>query len=358
MKIARLLLLGLLAAPLGCENTPEPVTPQNPPADTPPPLESAKPAEPSAEEVARKAEEEKKKAEAEKKKAEAAKKLAADWAQLEEDTRAEETRWTPALHAEAKKLATRHATLDSALKAVLKGKHRKPQSAQRDKHRHPLETLKFFGLKPSMAVLEYSPGEGWYTELLAPTLAAQGKLFVNIGDAKGPADQRGTYYAERLRRFLDRAPEVYGKVERIQTVTPVPSLGIEGKLDMVIVCRAMHGMHRNKVLDGFLGEVHKALKPGGVLGVEQHRAAAGQNPDETAKNGYLPEAWLIKTIEAAGFELVAKSEVNANAKDTRDYPEGVWALPPTLERKDKDREKLLAVGESDRMPLRFAKKRK
>jgi predicted methyltransferase len=114
-------------------------------------------------------------------------------------------------------------------------------------------------------------------------------------------------------------------------------------------------MHRDKLLPGFLAEVHKVLKPNGVLGVEQHRAKPDANPDESAKKGYLPEPFLIKEIEAAGFKLAGKSEVNANPKDTKDYEEGVWALPPTLRMGEKDKQKYIDIGESDRMTLKFTK---
>jgi predicted methyltransferase len=350
MKASHLLLLGVLAAPIACAETPEPVAPPPPTAaptaETAPP--PAKPAELTPEE--------KKKAEEAQKKAEAADKLAADRAQLAVDAASEDARWTPETHAAAKKLAsTKWPNAKAAITAAQKGGHRKTGNAARDAYRHPLETLEFWGLKPNMTVLEYSPGEGWWTELLAPTLATSGKLMINIGDVKGPKDQRGTYYAERLALFLDRAPEIYGKIERIVTPTPIPSFGLDGKVDLMIVSRNMHGMVRNKQLGGFLAEAMKALKPGGVLGVEQHRAKAGAEVEEAAKKGYLPEEWLIKEIEGAGFKLAAKSEINANAKDTKDYPEGVWALPPTLEGKEKDKAKLLAIGESDRMTLRFVK---
>src|SRR5262249_27218574 len=151
------------------------------------------------------------------------------------------------VRAEAKKLAeTKHASLKAALGAILKGKHRKPVSGPRDVYRHPLETLEFFGLKPTMTVLEYGPGEGWYTELLAPTLAAKGKLYATMTDPNGPADARATFYGQRFQRFLETGAEVYGKVERV-TYTPtkppsIPSFGLEGKLDMVIATRELHGM--------------------------------------------------------------------------------------------------------------------
>jgi predicted methyltransferase len=355
MKTAHLIVLALLAAPLGCEETPAPVTPPPPPAETaataPPPAETAKPAEPTPEE--------KKKAEEEKKKADAARELAADRAQMDTDTQAEAARWTPELHAEAKKLASaKYASLKVALKAVLAGHHRKPTSAARDAYRHPAETLEFFGLKPTMTVLEYGPGEGWYTELLAPTLATKGKLFITNGDPNGPMEARSTFYAERTRRFLGMSSEAYGKVETVTIDSKAPKLPMEGKLDMIVLCRELHGLHRNKLMTGLLAEAFKALKPGGVLGVEQHRAKAEANPDESAKHGYLPEAWVIQQIEAAGFKLAGKSEVNANPKDTKDYPEGVWTLPPSFELKDKDRAKYAAIGESDRMTLKFVKPKK
>jgi predicted methyltransferase len=345
MRNSRIVMLALLAAPIACTPPPEPVAP-------PPPavVEAPKPPEPTAEE--------KKKAEEDKKKADAAAKLAADRAEWETEAKAEAARWTPAMRAEAKKLAgARYASLKAGVEAARKGTHRKPVSAARDQYRHPLETLEFFGLKPTMTVLEWGPGEGWYTELLAPTLASKGKLIVNTGDPKGPASERSTFYAERLAGFLDNAPEVYGKVERALVPKPI-KMPMEGTVDMIIVCRGLHGMHRDKVMTGFLGEAFKALKPGGVLGVEQHRAKADANPDEIAKKGYLPEAFVVAQIEAAGFKLAGKSEINANPKDTTDYPEGVWTLPPTLELKDKDRQKYLDIGESDRMTLRFVKPKK
>jgi predicted methyltransferase len=126
----------------------------------------------------------------------------------------------------------------------------------------------------------------------------------------------------------------------------------------VMVMRAMHNLHRDKILPAFLAEAFKALKPGGIMGVEQHRAKPEANPDESAKNGYLPEAFVIAQAEAAGFKLEAKSEINANPKDTKDHPEGVWTLPPTYELGEKDKAKYTAIGESDRMTLKFIKPKK
>lgn len=343
-----LLLLALAAAPIACASAePPPPPPLAPSAFVayPAPTDKAEaaPAAPSAEDQ---------------KKAEAAKKLAADRAEMEASIKAEEARWTPALHAEAKKLAAGRPTLKSALGDALKSKVRKPGHAARDTYRHPLETLEFLGLKPNMTVLEWGPGEGWYTELLAPVLAAKGKLLVTSGDPNGPKDVRATFYAERTHRTLAVSPELFGKVEPVIVDGKQPKLPMEGTLDMVLLFRGMHGLHNSKTMGPALAEMFKALKPGGVLGVVQHRAKADAKPDEASKKGYLPEAYVIQEVEAAGFKLAGKSEVNANAKDTKDYAAGVWALPPTLENKETDRAKYEAIGESDRMTLKFVKPKK
>jgi len=358
----RLLTVALLtasaAAPIGCgPSSPEPVDPSGTPATataaaTAAPVDTAAAIAPTSTAAAKAPE----LTADEKKKAEDARQLAEDRAKMEADLKAEQARITAELRAEAKGLAEgKYATLEAGLKAVMKGKYRKPANVERDAQRHPLETLKFFGMKPTMTVLEYGPGEGWYTELLAPVLASKGKLFITTTDPAGPADARSTFYGERTKRSLELWPELYSKVERIVIDGKNPQLGMEAKADMVLAIRALHGLHTNRVLSVFLAEAHKALKPNGVLGVVQHRAKEDANPDESAKKGYLPEKFVVGVIEAAGFKLAGKSEVNANAKDTKDHEEGVWALPPTYRNKDRDREKYAAMGESDRMTLKFTK---
>jgi predicted methyltransferase len=344
---ASLIALLAFAAPIACASSPTP-EPEAPPAPPPPepaavaPAEAPKPAPELSPE--------------EKKKAQAAKELADERAKWEVDAKKELARWTPALRAEAKALSdAKYPNLKAGLTATLKGNQRMPESAARDKHRHPVETLGFFGVTPTMTVMELSPGEGWVTELIAPILASRGKLIVTTTDPNGPADARPTFYGQRLKAFLDKSPEMFGKVDRVVIDSKKPEFGIDGKVDMVIVMRAMHGWHRDKITDLYLTQIHKALKPNGVLAIEQHRAKAGADPDEITKKGYLPEAFVIKTVEAAGFKLAGKSEVNANPKDTTDHPEGVWTLPPALRLKDKDRQKYVDIGESDRMTLKFTK---
>ncbi|HVR20112.1 MAG TPA: methyltransferase domain-containing protein [Polyangiaceae bacterium] len=292
----------------------------------------------------------------EKKKADEARKLDEDWAKLRVTNAAEVARLTPELRAAAKALAEKtYPTSRAAISAAMKGTHRAPGNAERDASRHPLETLEFFALKPTDAVLEYGPGEGWYTELLAPALASKGKLSVTMTDPNGPKTERSTLYGERTKLFIERLPEAYGKIAPVLVDPKAPKLGADASLDVVLLIRGAHGMHNNKMLGAWLAEFQRVLKPGGRLGVEQHRAAPEQNPDLSSKQGYLPEKWLIAQIEAAGFKLEAKSELNANPKDTKDYPEGVWTLPPTLRLGEVDKAKYLAIGESDRMTLRFVK---
>jgi predicted methyltransferase len=325
------------AAPLAPAPPPPPVaSAEPPPVDTAPPS-----AEPTPEE---------------KKKAEALKKLQEDRTKWQEENKAELARWTPEMHAAAKALADKtYPNMRAAIQAAMASPHRKPGNADRDKYRHPLETLTFFGVKPMMSVLEVGPGDGWYTELIAPAVAAKGKLVDTVNDPNGPEDQRGTFFGQRFKALLDKAPELFGNVQTVVVDGKAPRLDMDGTIDLVLVMREIHGMVDGGTLDAWLGEIRKALKPNGVLGIEEHRAKGDADPAESAKRGYVPEKWLIDHVEAAGFKLAGKSEVNANPKDTKDYPEGVWTLPPTLRLGDKDREKYQAIGESDRMTLKFVK---
>jgi predicted methyltransferase len=333
-----------LAAACAAEPPPPAAPPPPPPppvAVVAPPAAPAPPPEPTPEE---------------KKKAEEQKKLEEDRAKFEQDKAAELGRWTPEMHAAAKALADKsYPSGHAAIKAAMAGKHRHPGDADRDVYRHPLETLDFFGFKPTLTVVEVGPGEGWYTELLAPALAKSGKLIVTGSDPNGPADDRNTLNGQRYKAFLDTSPELYGKVQSVVVDSKAPQLGLDKTADLVLFVREVHGMHNSGTLTTWLAEAYKALKPGGVLGIVDHRAKPDTNPDETAKKGYVAEKWVIEQVQAAGFKLAGKSEINANPKDTKDYPEGVWSLPPTYREKDVNHDKYKAIGESDRMTLKFVK---
>ena len=247
-------------------------------------------------------------------------------------------------------------TGDAALKAAIAGSARTPANVVRDGARHPYETLSFFGIQPTMTVVELSPGAGWYTEILAPYLRGQGKLIAAGSDPQGSEGARRS--AARFQQKLDTNPAAFDKVE-IGAFSPPSTYRIapKGTADMVLTFRNIHnwipvGEDGLKVL---FGQIYDSLKPGGVFGVVEHRLPANKPQDATASSGYLHEAYVIRLAENAGFRLAGKSEINANPKDTADHQGGVWALPPTYANKDVDRAKYEAIGESDRMTLKFVK---
>jgi len=245
------------------------------------------------------------------------------------------------------------------LKQSLAGAQRPDKEKARDAYRHPLETLTFFGLKDDMTVVELSPGSGWYSAVLAPVLREKGKLIVAGGDPNGDPKSEGTKNAQALAARFKETPTAFDKVQTVVIKRDQPwELGPEGSADMVVTFRNFHNWADGKGSDSKdLGYIFKVLKHGGVLGIEDHRAKPGTAFDAKVVDdtGYIPEEYVIKTVEAAGFKLAGKSEVNANPKDTKDYPKGVWTLPPTYEMGEKDHAKYEAIGESDRMTLKFVK---
>jgi predicted methyltransferase len=271
---------------------------------------------------------------------------------------------------------TKDATPDAAkvspadFAAVLAMPHRTASNRERDAFRHPAETLAFFGVERDDKVVELWPGGGWYTEILAPYLKDEGELTVTVFDPAGPASFYGTDQSKQLLARLAADPATFGTVKSAQigqkleldaagkvTKTTIESLELApaGSVDVVLTFRNSHGWYRNGALPLVYGAAFRALRPGGVFGVEQHRAKPDADPATTAQTGYMPEAAIIAAAEAAGFELAETSEINANPKDTKDHPDGVWSLPPRLSGGDKDKEKFLAIGESDRMTLKFVK---
>jgi predicted methyltransferase len=269
----------------------------------------------------------------------------------------EAKRWTDEMKKQAVALRDRpFKDAKEALTAILASPHREPTHKDRDAARHPVETLTFFGIQPTQTVVELGAGGGWYTELLAPLLANKGKLIVAGPDANGPADKMSTVYGKSLDLFLAKSPELFGKVERVKIGAPSElKLGADGTVDLVLAIREMHNWQRRGELDAYLAAIHKVLKDGGTFGLVAHRAPAGTKGEDTAENGYLAEQWVIDRVTAAGFAVVEKSEINANPKDTKDYPKGVWTLPPSFREGEKDKAKYAAIGESDRMTIKFKK---
>jgi predicted methyltransferase len=242
---------------------------------------------------------------------------------------------------------------DTALQAAIASPTRTPANAARDVYRHPYETLTFFGIKPAMTVVELVPSGGWYTEILAPYLRQQGK-YIGAGPAPDPVKRTGLAFQKKL----DSNPAIYDKVVT-GVFNPPASYNIApaGSVDMVLTFRNVHNWIENGdagLVDVFR-QMYTVLKPGGVLGVVDHRLPEKMAQDATASTGYVHESYVIAIAEKAGFKLAGKSEVNANPKDNTVHKEGVWALPPTYINKDEDRASYQAIGESDRMTLKFVK---
>lgn len=246
-----------------------------------------------------------------------------------------------------------------ALEAAVGSAKRTPDYVQRDGARHPVQTLRFFGIRPEMTVVEIWPGGGWYTEILAPLLREQGHYYA----AHFPADSDSKYYREARASFdakLRADPALYDRVS-VTTFDPPRRVDIApaGSVDLVLTFRNVHNWYMRgggdeRVVAAFKA-MYVALKPGGVLGVVDHRLPAGRPLSDQEASGYLREDYVIQMAQRAGFELAARSEINANPRDDANHPEGVWTLPPTLRLGDKDRERYLAIGESDRMTLKFVK---
>jgi len=247
--------------------------------------------------------------------------------------------------------------VEAALDQVMAGAHRDPKNAARDVYRHPKQGLIFFGIRPDMTVVEVWPSGGWWTEILAPLLRDQGKYYAAwyATQASGTSD----YAREQEQKFdakLAARPDLYGKVIKTHLLAPeYVDIAPRGSVDLVLTFRNVHNWAKAGNAQAMFKTFYDVLKPGGNLGVVDHRAKPGTAFQRQIDSGYLTEAYVIGLAEQAGFKLVEKSEINANPKDTTDHPRGVWTLPPTLALGDVDRAKYLAIGESDRMTLKFVK---
>ncbi|MGH6845035.1 MAG: class I SAM-dependent methyltransferase [Methylocella sp.] len=236
---------------------------------------------------------------------------------------------------------------DPALAAIIAGPQRSDANKARDRYRHPLEVLTFFGVKADSNVIEIVPGKaGYWVEILAPYLKDRGR-YTASGDA-------GRDIAP-LKARIAAGPELYGKTTITEFTGGDQEIAPPGSADFVLTFRNIHNWMRAGTADTAFQAFYKALKPGGILGVEEHRGRPDQPQDPQAKSGYVRQDFAIALAEKAGFKLLGASEINANPKDTKDYPDGVWTLPPTYRLKDQDRDKYSAIGESDRFVLKFAK---
>jgi predicted methyltransferase len=259
------------------------------------------------------------------------------------------------------------AAVDPVLAEVVAGDWRGDEAKARDRYRHPVESLTFWGLKPGMAILEIQPGgASWWTEILAPYAKRTGGSFyvtgADLDNPELPAAARKS--REEFEARYGAKPDLYGKIGVVNWGAKSKPLPRES-YDFILTARSVHGWMRTPgMVEKTFKEFHDALKPGGILAVEQHRANPGPQ-DPKAESGYVTEAYVIEQAEKAGFKLAGKSEINANPKDTKDHPFGVWTLPPTLRSAagsyDKnadpnfDHSKYEAIGESDRMTLKFVK---
>jgi predicted methyltransferase len=245
----------------------------------------------------------------------------------------------------------------TSLDNAIAGPQRSDKARARDVYRHPSETLQFFDLDPTQTVLEIAPGGGWYTDILAPYLHDAGQLYEaqylsTSADLAAEDNQTDAAY----RHKLAGAPAIYGKVV-VGTLHAGQFMGFDAhdRFDRVLTFRNIHNWIKDGQIDANLQAFYGALKHGGELGVEEHRARPGTSVQQMIDSGYVTETFVIEHAQAAGFRLVASSEINANPRDTTDHPHGVWSLPPTYEGGDVDRSRYAAIGESDRMTLKFVK---
>lgn len=243
------------------------------------------------------------------------------------------------------------------LQANIDGAWRSEANKARDVYRHPLGTLAFFGVTPHSKVVEVWPGAGWYADILVPYATHYGTYTGAVNDPAKMANERSRdYYAKQNQTLRDKFaanPEVFGKAQLLEFDPAAPVLGKPGSADVVLTFRNVHNWRMANQAEGMFKAFFAVLKKGGTLGVVEHRADKDVPADD--RSGYVSEAQVIALAKQAGFTFAGRSEINANANDSKDYPDGVWTLPPTYRLGDKDRAKYAAIGESDRMTLRFVK---
>jgi predicted methyltransferase len=258
-------------------------------------------------------------------------------------------------------VGSKSPTPPATIEAAVAGAWRLPADRARDPWRHPAQSLKFWGLAPGQTVVEFWPGAGWFTDIIAPFLAATGGRFYAAG--LQASDAEGREMAEAYRRKLADHPKLYGKVTMTAFGPTSGPVAPAGSADLVLFLRNLHNWMAAGLAEKAFRDAFVALKPGGVLGVEEHRADPAATPDPMAASGYVPQVYVVQLAQEAGFTLAATSEINANPKDDHNHPFGVWTLPPVRRSSPRgqpadpnfDHAKYDAVGESDRMTLKFVK---
>ncbi|KPA93120.1 MULTISPECIES: class I SAM-dependent methyltransferase [Pseudomonas] len=242
---------------------------------------------------------------------------------------------------------------DAQYAKVLAGSWRAPENSVRDVYRHPRQTLQFFGLQANQTVIEITPGGGWYSEVLAPLLRGQGQYIAAVQAPSSSEYARRS--ADSLKQKFARDPSQYVRASLVEFDPQAPVLGKPNSADRVLTFRNVHNWVMADDAPAMFSAFFQVLKPGGVLGVVDHRAKDGADLESIKRSGYLPTAYVVKLASDAGFVLDGQSEINANPRDTKDYPDGVWTLPPTLRLGEQDKARYQAIGESDRLTLRFVK---
>jgi predicted methyltransferase len=255
--------------------------------------------------------------------------------------------------ATATSMAAAPSPVDPALSAVIASDQRTQSLVARDAARHPAEELTFFGIKSESNVVELWPGGGYWTEILAPYLAARGHYTAALPPTKAGGED-STTVAQWRARIAPQAAR-FGTIKETTLGAGHFDIAPPGSADFVLTFRNLHNWMEGGYAGEALAACFRALKPGGILGVEDHRGRKDQPQDPLAKSGYVRQDYAIQLAKQAGFEFVASSEIDANPRDTKDWPSGVWTLPPTLTLGDKDRAKYVAIGEADNFVLTFRK---
>ncbi|MBA3487105.1 MAG: class I SAM-dependent methyltransferase [Lysobacter sp.] len=245
---------------------------------------------------------------------------------------------------------------EDALKRAVGGNWRSRENGVRDAYRNPVQTLTYFGVEPQHTVIEITPGAGWYSEILAPYLREQGQYIAAVVDPMTLAGDRRDFFLKSktaLEEKFAAAPEQFDRARVVGYDPTAPSLGPAGSADVVLTFRNVHNWYSNGQAEGMFKAFFAVLKPGGTLGIVEHRAISEVTPDD--RSGYMGQAQVTAMAQAAGFIPAGHSQINANARDTKDHPNGVWTLPPLNRHDEADAAKYRTIGESDRMTLRFHK---